>query len=126
MARSTSGLACPRFPPARRARPALAMPAIVPSVPSMSSHLVSKDQHGGRLAHGDTPCRPKIRTPRPWTLTDSVPTYLVHGIFRRHLAPPMDSWKFITGWRGWGRAGSEEAARPQPVIRLAGEVSRPR
>jgi len=31
------------------------MSAIVLSVPSMSSHLVSKDQHGGRPACGTTP-----------------------------------------------------------------------
>jgi hypothetical protein len=31
------------------------MSAIVLSIPSMSSHLVSKDQHGGRLNCGATP-----------------------------------------------------------------------
>jgi hypothetical protein len=36
------------------------MSAIVHSVPSMSSHLVSKDQHGGRLNCGTTPQQTKL------------------------------------------------------------------
>jgi len=34
--------------------------AIVLSVPSMSSHLVSKDPHGGRLICGTTPQQTKF------------------------------------------------------------------
>src|SRR5689334_21909728 len=42
------------------ARSTLVLSAIVHSVPSKSSHLVSKDQHGGRLNCGTTPQQTKF------------------------------------------------------------------